>query len=152
MSPQRKGETSQTSNMFSNLGRTLILIRELRGKNQAQVARAAKIGKSQLSKYENGKELPKLESLERVLAALEIGQLDFFYTLDLITRRAGDLFQHSQREQPENPLQAEPDFRSGLLTGDTKEGFNRVMASLLDLYDSVLSESLNVYRHRRKEL
>ena len=61
--------------MFANLGRTLSLLQELRGKSQARVAREAGIGKSQLSKYENGKELPKLDSLEKVLNALEVGVL-----------------------------------------------------------------------------
>jgi len=77
--------------MFLNLGRTLSLLRELRGKSQARVAREAGIGKSQLSKYENGKELPKLDSLEKVLNALKVGYFEFFYTLYLVDRRAADL-------------------------------------------------------------
>src|SRR5688500_20336406 len=77
--------------MFINLGRTLSLLRELRGKSQALIAREAGIGKSQLSKYENGKELPKLDSLEKVLKALEVGHFEFFYTLYLVDRRAADL-------------------------------------------------------------
>ena len=77
--------------MFVNLGRTLSLLRELRGKSQALVAREAGIGKSQLSKYENGKELPKLDSLEKVLNALKVGYFEFFYTLYLVDRRAADL-------------------------------------------------------------
>ena len=77
--------------MFVHLGRTLSLLRELRGKSQASVAREAGIGKSQLSKYENGKELPKLDSLEKVLTALKVGYFEFFYTLHLVDRRAADL-------------------------------------------------------------
>ena len=77
--------------MFNNLGRTLSLLRELRGKSQARVAREAGIGKSQLSKYENGKELPKFDSLEKVLNALQVGYFEFFYTLHLVDRRAADL-------------------------------------------------------------
>src|SRR5215210_8543744 len=77
--------------MFANLGRTLSLLRELRGKSQAWVAREAGVGKSQLSKYENGKELPKLDSLEKVLLVLEVGHFEFFYTLYLVDRRAADL-------------------------------------------------------------
>ena len=60
--------------------------RELRGKSQVEVARIAGVGKSQLSKYESGKELPKLDSLERVLAALDFGHVEFFYTLFLLDR------------------------------------------------------------------
>jgi transcriptional regulator with XRE-family HTH domain len=73
-------------NMFKNLGRTLIRLRERTGKSQAAIARKARIGKSQLSKYENGKELPKLDSLERVLHALDVSAFDFFRALDVVDR------------------------------------------------------------------
>jgi transcriptional regulator with XRE-family HTH domain len=72
--------------MFQNLGRTLIRLRERSGKSQAALARAAGVGKSQLSKYENSKELPKLDSLERVLAALGVGYFEFFRMLDFADR------------------------------------------------------------------
>jgi transcriptional regulator with XRE-family HTH domain len=74
--------------MFGNLGRTLSLLRELRGKSQSRVAREARIGKSQLSKYENGKELPKLDSLEKILRVLKVDMFEFFYTLYLVDGRA----------------------------------------------------------------
>ena len=76
--------------MFRNLGPTLKHLRERGGKSQAAVARKAGVGKSQLSKYEHGKELPKLESLERVLVALGVGYFDFFWTLDVIDRGESD--------------------------------------------------------------
>jgi len=72
--------------MFQNFGRTLVRLRVRAGKSQAAVARAAGMGKSQLSKYENSKELPKLESLERVLVALDVGYFDFFWALDVVDR------------------------------------------------------------------
>jgi len=72
--------------MFQNLGRTLILLRERTGKSQAAIARKAGIGKSQLSKYEKGTELPKLDSLERALIALGVGYFDFFRALDVVDR------------------------------------------------------------------
>jgi transcriptional regulator with XRE-family HTH domain len=77
--------------MFANLGRTLSLLRELRGKSQSRVAREARIGKSQLSKYENGKELPKLDSLEKILRVLRVDMFEFFYTLYLVDGRAAAL-------------------------------------------------------------
>jgi transcriptional regulator with XRE-family HTH domain len=77
--------------MFGNLGRTLSLLRELRGKSQSRVAREARIGKSQLSKYENGKELPKLDSLEKILRVLKVDMFEFFYTLYLVDGRASAL-------------------------------------------------------------
>jgi transcriptional regulator with XRE-family HTH domain len=70
--------------MFTNLGKALFRIRELRGMSQTAIARKAQIGKSQLSKYESGKELPKLESLERVLGALGVGYLEFFRALGVM--------------------------------------------------------------------
>jgi transcriptional regulator with XRE-family HTH domain len=79
--------------MFANLGRTLSLLRELRGKSQSRVAREARIGKSQLSKYENGKELPKLDSLEKILRVLKVDMFEFFYTLYLVDGRAAALAQ-----------------------------------------------------------
>jgi transcriptional regulator with XRE-family HTH domain len=74
------------SAMFRNLGRTLALLRERKGRSQASVARQAKIGKSQLSKYERGRELPKLESLERILEALDSSYFVFFRVLEVIDR------------------------------------------------------------------
>jgi transcriptional regulator with XRE-family HTH domain len=81
--------------MFANLGRTLSLLRELRGKSQSRVAKEARIGKSQLSKYENGKELPKLDSLEKILRVLKVDMFEFFYTLYLVDGRASALAQVS---------------------------------------------------------
>ncbi len=65
--------------MFKHLGLSLMVMRELKGVSQAELARKAGVGKSQLSKYENGKELPKLDSLQKVLEALEADSLAFFY-------------------------------------------------------------------------
>jgi transcriptional regulator with XRE-family HTH domain len=80
--------------MFGNLGRTLALLREMRGYSQLALSREARIGKSQLSKYENGRELPKLETLERVLSVLDVQPISFFYTaamLDSLVGRLGEL-------------------------------------------------------------
>ncbi len=70
--------------MFGNLGRTLALLREMRGYSQLALSREARIGKSQLSKYENGRELPKLETLERVLSVLGVQPISFFYTVAML--------------------------------------------------------------------
>ena len=45
---------SPAMSMFRNLGTTIRLLRELRGYSQAALARRAGMGKSQLSKYEQG--------------------------------------------------------------------------------------------------
>jgi transcriptional regulator with XRE-family HTH domain len=118
--------------MFVNLGPTLILLRELRGKSQAWVAREAGMGKSQLSLYETGKKLPRLESLERILSALSLGQIDLFSMLELVDRRAAGL---------ERLEDGQPRFRSDLLSEQMTAGFNRVMAGLDTLQRSVLREA-----------
>lgn len=121
--------------MFLHLGHTLSLLRELRGKSQAGVAREAGIGKSQLSKYENGKELPKLDSLEKVLKALKVGYFEFFYTLYLVDRRAADL------DRAEEALRLPPLLTgSALLAGPTDQAFSQVFADLLLLYRRVFEQ------------
>ncbi|HWM92370.1 MAG TPA: helix-turn-helix transcriptional regulator [Thermoanaerobaculia bacterium] len=140
--------------MFVNLGRTLSLLRELRGKSQAWVAREAGIGKSQLSKYENGKELPKLDSLEKVLNVLEVGHFEFFYTLYLVDRRASDLDRSPRSSGPgdsrdprddismdDEPAYLPPPFKGHpLLSEATDEAFTRVFADLLVLYRRVFEQ------------
>jgi transcriptional regulator with XRE-family HTH domain len=129
--------------MFVNLGRTLSLLRELRGKSQARVAREAGIGKSQLSKYENGKELPKLDSLEKVLSALKVGYFEFFYTLYMVDRRAADL----ERVDGGGPAAGgEPLYMPPLLNGTTlmadttDQAFSQVFTDLLLLYRRVFEQ------------
>ncbi len=138
--------------MFANLGRTLSLLRELRGKSQARVAREAGIGKSQLSKYENGKELPKLDSLEKVLNALQVGYFEFYYTLHLVDRRAADLGRAEERAASAHPS-ATASLASGdplympplydgnsLLAGTTDQAFSQVFTDLLLLYRRIFEQ------------
>lgn len=133
--------------MFVNLGRTLSLLRELRGKSQARVAREAGIGKSQLSKYENGKELPKLDSLEKVLKALQVGHFEFFYTLYLVDQRSAGLGRAGQPDHAAAPSPDEPLYLpslvlqgSALLSDATDKAFARVFADILILYRSVFEQ------------
>jgi len=77
---------TDTPGMFANLGKARARVRERRGASQAAVARLAGIGKSQLSKYESGKELPKLDSLEKVLVVLDVGHFEYFRMLALLDR------------------------------------------------------------------
>jgi transcriptional regulator with XRE-family HTH domain len=132
---------------FGNLGKTLFLLRDLREKSQAEVARRAGIGKSQLSKYENGKELPKLDSLERVLVAPDIGYLEFFQTLALIDRRARTLGQDQGLEELltpgalGKPRDVEPPSMPGLSEG-IAGGFEAVFVLLSRLQRQVWEEDL----------
>lgn len=126
--------------MFDNLGRALSLIRDLRGKSQAQVAREARVGKSQLSKYESGKELPKLDSLKKVLKALEVGPFEIFYTMYLIDLQAANL-----NVEEECRLQSLPPLvfpSNGVLSGSTDDAFHRLFREVLSLYHEVSLEKI----------
>lgn len=83
---------------FENIGNALALLRRKRGLSQADFADSCGIGRSQLSRYEAGKELMKLHTLDRMLSQLSIEPEDFFRyvrSLDasqpLRSRRAMDL-------------------------------------------------------------
>lgn len=70
--------------MFENLGPALSLLRDLHRLSQAEVARRAGIGKSQLSKYEGNREYPKLDSLEKVLNVLEVSPAGLFNVVSVL--------------------------------------------------------------------
>jgi len=114
--------------MFQNLGQTLIRLRERSGKSQAALARAAGVGKSQLSKYENSKELPKLDSLERVLVALGVGYFELFRMLDI-----------ADREEPGTPLTRE----------EIDERFTRLTQGVFALHHEIVTKLIDC---RRKEI
>ena len=61
---------------FDGLGRALRWTRQRQGKKQYEVAEAAKVTKAMLSSYENEKQRPTIDTLERILDALEI-DLDY---------------------------------------------------------------------------
>jgi len=124
---RQKGATSGT--MFSNLGPTLVLLRELRGKSQIRLAQEAGLPKSVLSLYETGGQLPKLDSLERVLEALKIEPVELFSTLEMVDRRAAAL---------DAPDGAFPLLRSSLLSEQLVQGFNSLLLCLLALRGSLL--------------
>jgi transcriptional regulator with XRE-family HTH domain len=152
--------------MFANLGRTLSLLRELRGKSQTRVAKEARIGKSQLSKYENGKELPKLDSLEKILRVLKVDMFEFFYTLYLLDGRAASLAASDpaatpapmapmaagghlpaiiggaavQAAAPGPPYLLPLPHEHPLLAPATDEAFARVFADLLLLYRRIFEQ------------
>ena len=145
-----RGVGIRSGKLFDNLGTTLVLVRQLRRKSQGAVAREAGIGKSQLSKYETGKELPKLDSLARVLGALGIGHFEFFYTLHFIDQRvlapgAG------VGPGPAERAAGGPDARlfalampahHPALSESTDAAFSQLLADLLTLYRQVLEQLL----------
>jgi transcriptional regulator with XRE-family HTH domain len=151
------------------LGKALGLLREVRGKSQSSVAYEAGIGKSQLSKYENGKELPKLDSLEKVLNALEVGHFELFYTLHLVDRRAEDLSLESRPGEAGEEPAAQGEVRQGfypgfglppisalnrgtsLLSPGTEEAFGRLFVEILDLYRTLFEQTLRTAPPRSRK-
>ena len=118
--------------MFQNLGLALKLLREQKGKSQAQLAAETGIGKSQLSKYESGKELPKLHSLARLLDTLDVGYEGFFATLGLIDRAVTGL-KVGALPLPELP---------SLALEDADEAFCQVLKSVLRLHNACAANRL----------
>jgi transcriptional regulator with XRE-family HTH domain len=119
--------------MFGRLGLGLRVVREWRGKSVTDLAREAGIGKSQLSKYENGRELPKLDSLEKILRRLSIGAADFFSIVEIIER-------YLTRLEPD--AEEEAHASRSLMSDATARAFERMSASTLDLHRSVVEEGV----------
>jgi len=75
--------------MFRHVGVALGLIREvLRGMTQTECAQRAGIFKNQLSRYEIGAAVPALESLEKILRALDVAPSAFFAIVAAVYRLA----------------------------------------------------------------
>jgi transcriptional regulator with XRE-family HTH domain len=128
--------------MFKNLGLTLAVIRTMRGLNQADLARAAGVGKSQLSKYESGKELPKLDSLEKLLAVLKVSAGDFFFALGSLDEKEA-LFTRGGDRVPA-PL------GMSLLANDNENALFPLFKQLFNLYASLAGEKIRLELERHK--
>ncbi|HVR08293.1 MAG TPA: helix-turn-helix transcriptional regulator [Thermoanaerobaculia bacterium] len=63
---------------FQNIGKALAILRRKHGLSQAELAQSCGIGRAQLSRYEAGKELMKLPTLERMLSQLTVEPEEFF--------------------------------------------------------------------------
>jgi transcriptional regulator with XRE-family HTH domain len=64
--------------MLRNIGKALAMTRQQSGMSQYQLAVRCRIGRSQISKYEAGREIMKLDTLEKLLTALNIEPEHFF--------------------------------------------------------------------------
>src|SRR5437588_5556820 len=63
---------------FENIGKALATLRRDRGLSQQEFCAQCGIGRAQFSRYETGRELMKLATLERILANLAITPEEFF--------------------------------------------------------------------------
>ncbi|HWM90979.1 MAG TPA: helix-turn-helix transcriptional regulator [Thermoanaerobaculia bacterium] len=120
---------------FAELGPALRLFRERAKLSASAVAQRAGIGKSQLSKYETGRELPKIDTLAKVLDVLAIEPLWLFYVMHLLSR--GQL---SDSLRVELLL-----LRGGAgfsVSGSEAQAFQRLLASVLDLHAEIVEERI----------
>jgi transcriptional regulator with XRE-family HTH domain len=73
--------------IFNGLGKALRWLRDRQSKRQYQIAEAAGITKAMLSAYETGKQKPSLDTLEKILTALECDLNDLHNALQIINDR-----------------------------------------------------------------
>jgi len=125
-----------SQSMLDNLGRALFLLRELKDLPRATVALGAGISTGQLAKYENGKELPKLVSLARILDVLQVSFFEFFYTLLVVDQRSKSL--------GTVPLPWPAIISSGgsSLNSETIAAFQQVLGDIFGLFERVLLEAI----------
>jgi transcriptional regulator with XRE-family HTH domain len=79
--------TPLTDTLLPALGLALRVLRDQRKMRQAELARRAGMGKSQVSLYENGKQAPNFESLLRILAGLGCDFHDLYNALQVAERK-----------------------------------------------------------------
>ena len=73
--------------LFNGLGRAIRWLRDRNNKRQYQVADEAGITKAMLSAYETGKQKPSLDTLEKILTALECDLNDLHNALQIVNDR-----------------------------------------------------------------
>jgi transcriptional regulator with XRE-family HTH domain len=119
--------------IFKNMGLAIRALRELSGQKQAVLARRSGIGKGQLSKYETGKDLPRLESLGKLLIALNVSVEVFFKIVALLDRI----------ESGSNALALPGESDPGpLISEEEREAFRVVQRDLLHLYELQIAKRI----------
>ncbi|HEX6899183.1 MAG TPA: helix-turn-helix transcriptional regulator [Thermoanaerobaculia bacterium] len=119
--------------MFRHVGAAIRRVRELRGIEQTELARRTGLAKSQISKYETGRDLPKLENLGKIIGALEATPQSFFRVMALL----------DETEALDVPPAASlPE--SGVLPARVAETFRSLAALLVDLQDVVARDLLGL--------
>ena len=97
------------------------------------------MGKSQVSKYESGRELPKLHTLAALLEAVGVGVFEFWYIVSLIDGGEAQLGQADQSILPMPPL---PLSGPGLMSSETDIAFKRLMDDVMKIYHQISIERI----------
>jgi transcriptional regulator with XRE-family HTH domain len=83
--------TPLTDALLPHLGAAFRLMREQRKMKQYELARRARMGKSQVSLYENGKQAPNFEAVLRLLAALDATFHDLHNALKFVEGKLSEV-------------------------------------------------------------
>jgi transcriptional regulator with XRE-family HTH domain len=124
--------------MFQNLGPALGILRELRGFSQLELARRTDVSKGQISRYESGKDLPKLDTLERLLRVLEY-RPDALFALAALLDRLPDALD-AESGAPLKSLAIIPSMRS---VPGLDQAFESALTSLFVLQRAVFEVIFN---------
>ena len=84
--------------ILEGLGRSLRWLRDRQTKRQYQVAEGAGITKAMLSAYETGKQKPSLDTLEKILLALDCDLSDLHDALQIVNERPEAMRRASMRD------------------------------------------------------
>ena len=130
------------SSQFRHLGLAIKILRELKNISQAQLAGMAGMGKSQLSKYESGKELPKLDSLDKILVALSATPFSLLLVVNFLDRmRSGRPPHLLWLEAPLGPL----------LSDSEEEAFTSFIRSLYGLFQAKTEHRLHLMQQHTSQ-
>ena len=91
---------------FRNIGKALAILRRQKGLTQAQLAARCGMGRPQVSRYESGRELMKLETLEKILDTLRVEAEDFFRFLSSLDD-SGEPREIRERDRIDDRLMAD---------------------------------------------
>jgi HTH-type transcriptional regulator / antitoxin HipB len=130
--------------VFDGLGRALRWLREKAGLRQYETATSAGITKAMLSAYETGKQSPSLESLEKVLDALDSDLIALDRALDHVNERPlrplGDpgAAERSTAPTPPIPPAGRVDVRSVLAVDELPAEEEAALQQMLDGFHRLL--------------
>lgn len=140
---------------FDNLGRVLRLRRREQGRRQAEVAAAAGISVSMLSKYETGAQSPALVTFDRLLTALGLSLGDLERRLELERAQSDELtgvvFAPPLLRSPASPAIARPPTGGAHVPGSLPDLLGLPAERSPEL-DAALAELLSALRGLTHEL
>jgi transcriptional regulator with XRE-family HTH domain len=123
-------------------GLAFLVLRRARGLSCQAVAIAAEVTPSNLSRYENGRGLPRYETLRRLLKALDVSPDSFFQSLRHVELAiAGEDAEDADAEDGTLPPDERPEENRALalrLAQEVGKAFAHLTLTLLDLRASGL--------------